>query len=286
MRKSFWSALLVGLLLGSVLSTPTLAQTPLSAQIQRAIRGLLAGANTWTGLQTFSGGISATGVETTTVNAIGIVSTDGTVCQNTTAATASVTVQMSPRCPRIAGTAWDTAASQTVAFFQEVLPATAATPTGTWKLGYSLNGGAATYPLTVSSAGVLTTLSSLTVGNTLTFAGNFRGAGGNVIGSAVTLPTATGSFGTSSAATAATSTMAFTINVGTGGTASTGTITFLAAPTGWVVDCHDVTTPGSFVTEQTGGSATTATVQNYSRTTGLPIAWTASDILRCTAFGY
>ena len=58
------------------------------------------------------------------------------------------------------------------------------------------------------------------------------------------------------------------------------------ATTGWVVDCHDVTTPASFITEQTGGTTATATVTNYSRTTGLAIAWTASDILRCAARAY
>lgn len=77
-------------------------------------------------------------------------STDGIVLANRTAATAGVPVQMSPRL-RWVGTAWDTAASETVAFFAEVLPATAATPTGAWKLGYSLNGAAAIYPLVVLS---------------------------------------------------------------------------------------------------------------------------------------
>ena len=54
------------------------------------------------------------------------------------------------------GTAWDTAASETVDFFVENLPATAATPTGTLKFGYSLNGAAATYPMTLSSTGTIT----------------------------------------------------------------------------------------------------------------------------------
>lgn len=103
--------------------------------------------------------IDATGL-TTASNAIIDVprtalvttSTDGFVTENTTAATSGVTVQISPR-SRWRGTAWDTSASQTVDFFAEVLPATAATPTGTWKLGYSLNGAAASYPFQVNSAG-------------------------------------------------------------------------------------------------------------------------------------
>lgn len=82
-------------------------------------------------------------------------STDGIVAQNTTAATGGATVQISPRI-RMRGTAWDTGASQTVDFFMETLPTSAASPTGTLKFGYSLNGAAASYPLTLTSAGALT----------------------------------------------------------------------------------------------------------------------------------
>ena len=104
------------------------------------------------GLNTLSG------ILTTSVDGIASTSSDGMILQNSTAATAGTTVQMSPR-QKWCGTAWDTAASQTVCFFAETLPATAATPTGTWKLGYSLNGAAPSYPMTVSSAGVVTATS-------------------------------------------------------------------------------------------------------------------------------
>src|SRR4051812_13369395 len=53
---------------------------------------------------------------TFTTTALAITSTDGLVLQNSTAATSGATVQMSPRL-RWVGNAWDTAASQTVAFF-------------------------------------------------------------------------------------------------------------------------------------------------------------------------
>ena len=107
---------------------------------------------------------------------------------------------------------------------------------------------------------------------------------GTTLAFSSTAPTVSG-FGTSPSVPAGRS-AAFTIDVGTGGTASTGTITFPAATTGWIVSCYDVTTPASFVTSQTGGTTTTATVTNYSRTTGLATAWTASDILRCTGTAY
>ncbi len=88
-----------------------------------------------------------------TVTALATTSTDGWVLSNTTAATGGATVQISPRL-RLRGNAWDTAASQTDDFFIENLPVSAATPSGILKFGHSLNGAAATYPMTLTSAGV------------------------------------------------------------------------------------------------------------------------------------
>jgi len=94
--------------------------------------------------------------------ALGTTSTDAEVLQNTTAATSGVTVQISPR-TRWSGTAWDSddSVSRTVSFFAEVLPASAATVTGRWKLGF-INPVtlAITYPLTVTQAGVVTALTN------------------------------------------------------------------------------------------------------------------------------
>jgi len=130
--------------------------------------------------------VTVTGSATThTINALTTTSTDGIILTNTTPATAGATVQISPRV-RWQGTAWDTAASETVDFFVENLPATAATPTGTWKLGYSLNGAAATYPMTVSSAGAITTLGAINAGTSLQAAGagNIRWQGRTSMASA------------------------------------------------------------------------------------------------------
>lgn len=85
--------------------------------------------------------------------ALATTSTRGLLVQNTTAATSGVTVQISPRTEWL-GTAWDTAASETVAFFAEVLPATAGTPTGIWRLGSLINGSlGAFYPIIAHSDG-------------------------------------------------------------------------------------------------------------------------------------
>ena len=80
---------------------------------------------------------------------------------------------------------------------------------------------------------------------------------------------------------------AFRVNVGTGGTASAGVISMGAtALTGWTCNVDDLTTPASHSTRQTASATTTVSLTNYSRTTGLAQAWTASDILSlsCTAY--
>lgn len=81
-------------------------------------------------------------------------------------------------------------------------------------------------------------------------------------------------------------TAAFSINVGSACAGSTGTITYPAATNAWVVSCFDVTTPASFVIGQTGGTTTTATITNYSRTTGAAINFVSSEVLRCQATGF
>lgn len=102
----------------------------------------------------------------------------------------------------------------------------------------------------------------------------------------VTTPTLTAGFGTSPSVVSSNGSAAFTINVGTGGTANTGTVTLGAASTGYAASCSDITNPASAVTVQTGGSSSTITLANYARTTGLLTAWAASDVIRCLATAY
>jgi hypothetical protein len=145
----------------SLLTSGTLPDARLSANVPR-----LDGAQAWSALQTFNGGASIAGVMSTAVDGLVTTSTDGAVVQNTTPATAGVPVQISPR-HRLRGTAWATGSgtSRTVDFFTEVLPATGAAAAGTWRLGYAENGGAATYPLTVTSIGGLNPSGSVTIQN-------------------------------------------------------------------------------------------------------------------------
>lgn len=113
-----------------------------------------------------SGGISINGVFTSIRNNIITTSTDGFATLNNTAATALVPVQMSPRF-RWRGNVWNTAANETSDFFAENLPATAATPTATWKLNYSRNGGGTTIPFQVTNLGAGTFLSTLVTGGSM-----------------------------------------------------------------------------------------------------------------------
>jgi hypothetical protein len=100
-------------------------------------------------------------------DAIAATSTDGLVLQNTTPATAGVPVQQSPRL-RFRSHVWNTTtpADNVNDWMIESLPTTGATPAGLLKIGQSLNGGAVTFPLTLSSAGNLTITGDLFTINT------------------------------------------------------------------------------------------------------------------------
>lgn len=190
-------------------------------------------------LTTLSSSSSLAGILTSSVNGIASVSTDGLILQNATAATGAATVQMSPRL-RLRGTAWDTAASETTDYWMEVLPSTAATPLANWKLGYSLNGAGATYPLIVNQSGAVTALQGFIAPAlgylAFTGSGDLRNTAdgnwtietaSNTIGvriKADALPSVSLCGGGSPAVTAGSTPLAGSVTVGT--TVSTCTITF------------------------------------------------------------
>lgn len=91
-------------------------------------------------------------------NGLTTTSTDGLLIENSTAAQVGVTVEMSPRI-RLRGHAWKsdaTAASETQDWIIENLPATgAANTTSTLKFGWSDNGAAYVYRMTLASDGTL-----------------------------------------------------------------------------------------------------------------------------------
>jgi hypothetical protein len=103
-----------------------------------------------------------------------------------------------------------------------------------------------------------------------------------------TAPTISAGFGTSPTIPNNNGTAAFTVNVGTGGTASSGTVGLPTATTGWVCSAFDFTSPttgGGYYVKQTGGTTTTAVLTGFN-TAGVATAWTASDVLRVSCFAY
>lgn len=100
-----------------------------------------------------------------------------------------------------------------------------------------------------------------------------------------TAPTISSGFGASSSVATNNGTAAFTVNVGTGGTATSGVIGLPTANNGWNCYATDISTQSStvFVTKQTASSATSCTIGNFN-TSGAAAAWTASDIVVVSAF--
>lgn len=98
-------------------------------------------------------------------------------------------------------------------------------------------------------------------------------------------------FGTSPSITAPNGTAAFTVNVGTGGTATTGVINMgQNATTGWNCSVTNKTAAAgnraAVLTVQTASTVNSVTVQNQTLSTGAATAWVASDILAFTCMGY
>lgn len=128
----------------------------------------------------------------------------------------------------------------------------------------------------------------------LTYTTRIAGASGSLVMSG-TAPSISSGFGTSPSVPSNNGSAAFTVNVGTGGTASAGVIAMPTAATGW--NCSVVnrtalaagrasqsTTAGT--TWQTATTTTTVTVTNLNLATGGAVAWAASDILALTCTGY
>jgi len=141
--------------------------------------------------------------------------------------------------------------------------------------------GAGTFTGTATAAG-LTSTASVRANTTYTLNG--------VLLDSVTAPTIASGFGTSPSIPANNGTAAFTVDVGTGGTASSGVITMPAATTGWI--CHVENRTGVAAnradqrTVQTATTTTSVTVRNQTISTGAALAWTASDVLTLSCRAY
>ncbi len=103
-----------------------------------------------------------------------------------------------------------------------------------------------------------------------------------------TSPTISSGFGNSPSIVASNGTAAFTVNVGTGGTATSGVIGLPNARNGWTCNSVDVTSPttgGGYYVKQTADTRSSVTLTGYN-SSGSPAAWSSSDVLQvtCSAF--
>src|SRR5882724_8320562 len=149
------------------------------------------------------------------------------------------------------------------------------------------SGGTQDTGLSRPSVGVVT-VDTATIGNGLgTLAATNYRVGPTKIFLAGTAPTISSGFGTSPSVADNNGTGAFTINVGTGGVATSGVIGLPTATTGWHCLANDRTTTSAtvYITKQTNSalSTTSCTIGNFT-TAGAAGAWAASDLLTVYAF--
>lgn len=104
-----------------------------------------------------------------------------------------------------------------------------------------------------------------------------------------TAPTVT-SAGTSPSVTASNGTYAFRVNVGTGGVATTIVMAMPAATTGWNCHVNNLTASAANVADykivQTASTTTSVTVQQQTASTGVALAFTASDVVAFICIAY
>jgi hypothetical protein len=87
-------------------------------------------------------------------------------------------------------------------------------------------------------------------------------------------------FGSSPSVTHQNGYYSFSINVGTGGSATSGVVTLPTTLNGWACSASDTGATPTGRTDPTAGTVSSVTLTNYSRTTGLAVAWTASEIIQ------
>lgn len=100
-------------------------------------------------------------------------------------------------------------------------------------------------------------------------------------------PAIAAGFGTASSIVANNGSAVFSVNVGDGGAAQSGTIALPPAKTGWKCTCQDQSTFSTtvFTTRQTSSTNTSCTIGNFTNN-ATPAPWAAHDVLSCSALGY
>ena len=141
----------------------------------------------------------------------------------------------------------------------------------------------------VISPGAAGTIDNMSIGVTTPLAAKFTTVSSTNLLYSNAAPTISSGFGTTPSIAANNGTAAFTVNVGTGGTATSGVIGLPTATTGWICSVNNLTAAAAHVaynTRQTASSTTSATLENQTTSTGAAVAWAASSILNCSCFAY
>jgi len=109
---------------------------------------------------------------------------------------------------------------------------------------------------------------------------------GHILWSA-TAPTIASGFGSSPSVVVSNGTMAFQINVGTGGSATSGVVTMPTAFTGWACTVEPAAAPqAASINYSAPTSASSITISSYTLTTGAALAWTSATVLNVSCVGY
>ena len=116
-------------------------------------------------------------------------------------------------------------------------------------------------------------------GTFTTITGSTSYALGSKITASATAPVIASGFGTTPSIVNSNGTAAISVNVGTGGTASSGVLTFPAATTNWNCTIVNPLSGVGTLTQQSAHTSTSVTLTNYTIATDVAVAWTASYVL-------
>ena len=151
------------------------------------------------------------------------------------------------------------------------------------------NGAFIDIPFYITRAdGVVNAPNGLSIAGVSIFGARLKAQGGLEVTALLcsnTAPTVT-SAGTSPSIIESNGTCSFTVNVGTGGTATTLVLALPTALSGWTCTAADVSTQSTnvFLQKQTAYGTTSATIVNYN-TAGAPTAFVSGDHLRMSCLG-
>ena len=138
-------------------------------------------------------------------------------------------------------------------------------------------------PLTATTI----TANNVNVGGS-TVSGSLNVNGNTYIGGALvfsaTAPTISAGFGTGGTVTGA-NTVGFKVTVGTT-PGTTGTLTFPAAPNGWIVTGWNITSASTLYIQQSAYTTTSATITSLANNSGSATAFNAGDVLILTAIPF